>query len=44
LLEEGIDIHVVHTPFDTIGVDTEEDLLAAERVLQQRSKERQSRE
>ena len=39
LLEEGIGIHVVHTPFDTIGVDTEEDLLAAERVLQQRSKE-----
>ncbi len=33
LLEEGISIHVVHTPFDTIGVDTEEDLLAAERVL-----------
>ena len=26
LLEEGISIHVVHTPFDTIGVDTEEDL------------------
>jgi 3-deoxy-manno-octulosonate cytidylyltransferase (CMP-KDO synthetase) len=36
LLEEGISIHVVHTPFDTIGVDTEKDLLAAERVLQQR--------
>jgi len=44
LLEEGISIYVVHTPFATIGVDTEEDLLAAERVLQQRSKERQSRE
>jgi 3-deoxy-manno-octulosonate cytidylyltransferase (CMP-KDO synthetase) len=33
-LEEGISIHVVPTPFDTIGVDTEEDLLAAERILQ----------
>ena len=39
LLEEGISIHVVHTPFDTIGVDTEEDLLAAERVLQRQSRE-----
>ena len=35
LLEEGISIHVMHTPFDTIGVDTEQDLLAAERVLRQ---------
>jgi 3-deoxy-manno-octulosonate cytidylyltransferase (CMP-KDO synthetase) len=35
LLEEGIDIYVVHTPWATIGVDTEQDLLAAERVLQQ---------
>ena len=32
LLEEGISIHVVHTTFDTIGVDTEEDLLAAEQI------------
>jgi 3-deoxy-manno-octulosonate cytidylyltransferase (CMP-KDO synthetase) len=35
-LEEGISIHVVPTPFDTIGVDTEEDLVAAEKILQQR--------
>ena len=35
-LEEGISIHVVPTPFDTIGVDTEEDLIAAEKILQQR--------
>jgi 3-deoxy-manno-octulosonate cytidylyltransferase (CMP-KDO synthetase) len=35
LLENGIGIYVEHTPFPTIGVDTEEDLLAAERVLQQ---------
>ncbi len=33
LLENGIDIYVEHTPFDTIGVDTEEDLAAAEREL-----------
>ncbi len=33
-LEEGISIHVVPTLFDTIGVDTEEDLLAAELVLE----------
>jgi 3-deoxy-manno-octulosonate cytidylyltransferase (CMP-KDO synthetase) len=35
-LEEGISIHVVPTLFDTIGVDTEEDLLAAEHILMQR--------
>jgi len=37
LLEEGISIHVMHTPFDTIGVDTEEDLLAVERILRERA-------
>ena len=37
LLEEGISIHVVHTMFDTIGVDTEEDLLAVERILRERA-------
>jgi CMP-2-keto-3-deoxyoctulosonic acid synthetase len=35
LLENGINIYVEHTTFTTIGVDTEADLLAAERVLQQ---------
>jgi 3-deoxy-manno-octulosonate cytidylyltransferase (CMP-KDO synthetase) len=35
-LEEGISIHVAPALFDTIGVDTEEDLLAAERILLQR--------
>ncbi len=35
LLENGIDIYVEHTTFATIGVDTEEDLLAAEQVLRQ---------
>ena len=33
-LENGIDIYVTSTPFDTIGVDTEEDLRAAEQYLQ----------
>lgn len=32
-LENGIDIYVEATPFDTIGVDTEEDLRAVEAVL-----------
>jgi 3-deoxy-manno-octulosonate cytidylyltransferase (CMP-KDO synthetase) len=32
-LENGIAIHVAATPFDTIGVDTEEDLRRAEAVL-----------
>ena len=35
LLEEGINIYVVHTMLDTIGVDTEEDLLAVERILRE---------
>ena len=35
LLENGINIYVEHTTFATIGVDTEEDLLAAEQVLRQ---------
>jgi 3-deoxy-manno-octulosonate cytidylyltransferase (CMP-KDO synthetase) len=37
LLEEGISIYVVPTYYRTIGVDTEEDLLAAETVLRQRT-------
>jgi 3-deoxy-manno-octulosonate cytidylyltransferase (CMP-KDO synthetase) len=32
-LENGIDIHVVPTPFDTIGVDTEADLARVEALL-----------
>lgn len=32
-LENGIDIYVTETPHDTIGVDTEEDLLLVEQVL-----------
>ena len=32
-LENGIPIHVAETPYDTIGVDTEEDLQRVEKVL-----------
>ncbi len=32
-LEHGIPIHVAETPYDTIGVDTEEDLVRVERIL-----------
>jgi 3-deoxy-manno-octulosonate cytidylyltransferase (CMP-KDO synthetase) len=32
-LENGIAIHVADTPFDTVGVDTEEDLLRVEEIL-----------
>jgi len=34
-LENGIPIHVGHTPHDTVGVDTEEDLLRVVRLLAQ---------
>jgi 3-deoxy-manno-octulosonate cytidylyltransferase (CMP-KDO synthetase) len=36
LLENGIDIYVAAAPRDTIGVDTEEDLVRAEAWLQER--------
>jgi 3-deoxy-manno-octulosonate cytidylyltransferase (CMP-KDO synthetase) len=36
LLENGLHIHVEPTPFDTVGVDTEEDLAEAERILSTR--------
>ena len=32
-LENGVPIHVAETPFDTVGVDTEEDLQRVERIL-----------
>jgi 3-deoxy-manno-octulosonate cytidylyltransferase (CMP-KDO synthetase) len=35
MLENGINIYVEHTTFATIGVDTEQDLLAAELILRQ---------
>ena len=34
-LENGIPIHVAETQFDSIGVDTEDDLVRVERLLQQ---------
>ena len=33
-LENGIPIHVAETPYDTVGVDTEEDLRRVEEILQ----------
>jgi 3-deoxy-manno-octulosonate cytidylyltransferase (CMP-KDO synthetase) len=35
-LENGIPIHVAETPYDTIGVDTEEDLRRVEEILASR--------
>jgi 3-deoxy-manno-octulosonate cytidylyltransferase (CMP-KDO synthetase) len=32
-LENGIPIHVAETPYDTVGVDTEEDLRRVEEML-----------
>jgi len=36
-LENGIGIHVRETPYDTVGVDTEEDLRRVEEILGSRS-------
>ncbi len=36
-LENGIPIHVAETPYDTIGVDTEEDLRRVEAILRTQS-------
>jgi 3-deoxy-manno-octulosonate cytidylyltransferase (CMP-KDO synthetase) len=33
-LENGVSIYVAETPFDTIGVDTEEDVQRVERILE----------
>lgn len=35
-LDHGIAIHVAETPFDTVGVDTEEDFQRAEKILRER--------
>jgi 3-deoxy-manno-octulosonate cytidylyltransferase (CMP-KDO synthetase) len=37
-LENGVAIHIAETPHNTIGVDTEEDLKAVEKVLKARSR------
>lgn len=35
-LDHGIEIHVAETPYDTVGVDTEEDLKRVEEILRSR--------
>ncbi len=35
-LDHGIAVHVAETPFDTVGVDTEEDLRRVESILRER--------
>jgi 3-deoxy-manno-octulosonate cytidylyltransferase (CMP-KDO synthetase) len=40
LLENGIPIHVAETPYDSVGVDTEEDLLRVTALLESRATER----
>jgi 3-deoxy-manno-octulosonate cytidylyltransferase (CMP-KDO synthetase) len=37
-LENGIDVYVSHTPYDTIGVDTEEDFHAVEALIRERQR------
>jgi 3-deoxy-manno-octulosonate cytidylyltransferase (CMP-KDO synthetase) len=39
-LENGIDIYVTETPYDTIGVDTEEDLQCVEQILSGKEREK----
>jgi len=39
-LENGIAIHVAETPFDTVGVDTEEDLRRVEEILRAQQRQR----
>jgi 3-deoxy-manno-octulosonate cytidylyltransferase (CMP-KDO synthetase) len=38
-LDHGVDIYAAETPFDTVGVDTEEDLLRVEQILRSQSRE-----
>jgi 3-deoxy-manno-octulosonate cytidylyltransferase (CMP-KDO synthetase) len=40
-LDNGIPIHVAETPYDTVGVDTEQDLLRVTALLEQASGENQ---
>jgi 3-deoxy-manno-octulosonate cytidylyltransferase (CMP-KDO synthetase) len=39
-LENGVDIYVGETPFDTVGVDTEEDLVTAEKLIKAMNREK----
>ena len=38
-LDHGVEIYAAETPFDTVGVDTEEDLLRVEQILRQQGRE-----
>jgi len=38
-LENGIDVYVTQTPYDTIGVDTEEDFRTVEAMIRQRQQQ-----
>jgi 3-deoxy-manno-octulosonate cytidylyltransferase (CMP-KDO synthetase) len=38
-LENGIDVYVTHTPYDTIGVDTEEDFRTVEAMILKRARQ-----
>ena len=37
-LENGVPIYVAETPFDTVGVDTEEDVRRVEEILRRLQK------
>jgi 3-deoxy-manno-octulosonate cytidylyltransferase (CMP-KDO synthetase) len=38
-LDHGVDIYAAETPFDTVGVDTEDDLRRVEQILRNRGRE-----
>jgi 3-deoxy-manno-octulosonate cytidylyltransferase (CMP-KDO synthetase) len=38
-LDHGVDIHAAETPFDTVGVDTEDDLRRVEQMLRSQGRE-----
>lgn len=38
-LDHGVDIYAAETPFDTVGVDTEDDLLRVEQILRSQGRE-----
>ena len=38
-LDHGVDIYAAETPFDTVGVDTEDDLRRVEQILRSQGRE-----